>query len=405
MKLKLWEHKDKLYQEVNSGPWSALVVVEKKKASSISQRWNGKRIPLPLWQQITAFLEWTQTTTKSEAMIHLFYDDLQGWDCCALPQEGHQGMTVKLLPEHPSRHAAIAAMNGRQMMGTVHHHCTASAFQSSGDESDELTKEGLHITVGHVGHAEYSIDCRATKLWGVLADMSKEEQEAFLNDCDSKAAKGIALPSAAKGTTLDVHLEDWFELEAAMLEHVEALPKKLQSKVRGDLVEASLCQPCPTVAFPEWWEANVIKIERLVASYPPSAPNWHRPYDGYHGGGGGVPVHRGYVPSQLPEHYQSVGSLAQPKPKFADELREFMQMWGMSKEEVEMMFDNLETDGVSELINAMVECGVDMKAAEATLMALPATQEGVLGDPMDEVDVWLAQWEKAQGENQGLIGG
>jgi hypothetical protein len=36
------------------------------------------------------------------------------------------------------------------MFGTVHHHCSSSAFQSGTDHSDELSREGLHFTIGNL---------------------------------------------------------------------------------------------------------------------------------------------------------------------------------------------------------------------------------------------------------------
>jgi hypothetical protein len=47
-----------------------------------------------------------------------------------------------------------------QALGTVHHHCTAAAFQSSVDKADEQRQDGLHITVGNMDANRHSLDSR-----------------------------------------------------------------------------------------------------------------------------------------------------------------------------------------------------------------------------------------------------
>jgi len=45
-------------------------------------------------------------------------------------------------------------------IGTVHHHCSASAFQSSTDEQNEWNQDGLHITVGRIDQERHDLHCR-----------------------------------------------------------------------------------------------------------------------------------------------------------------------------------------------------------------------------------------------------
>ena len=44
--------------------------------------------------------------------------------------------------------------------GTVHHHCSASAFQSSTDEQNEWNQDGLHITVGKMDQERHDLHAR-----------------------------------------------------------------------------------------------------------------------------------------------------------------------------------------------------------------------------------------------------
>ena len=42
----------------------------------------------------------------------------------------------------------------------MHHHCRASAFQSSTDEQNEWNQDGLHITVGKMDEDRHDLHCR-----------------------------------------------------------------------------------------------------------------------------------------------------------------------------------------------------------------------------------------------------
>jgi hypothetical protein len=44
--------------------------------------------------------------------------------------------------------------------GTVHHHCSASAFQSATDEQNEWNQDGLHITVGNMDADRHDLHAR-----------------------------------------------------------------------------------------------------------------------------------------------------------------------------------------------------------------------------------------------------
>lgn len=113
---------------------------------------RGGKIPKALWQQIISFMLWSQEKFQSEAQARLFYHmDNQDWRVVVAPQLA-QGLTTKELNDHPDRAAAYyaAEKDGYFCMGTVHHHCTISAFMSGTDENDERKQNGLHITLGRL---------------------------------------------------------------------------------------------------------------------------------------------------------------------------------------------------------------------------------------------------------------
>ena len=49
------------------------------------------------------------------------------------------------------------ASQGYRKVGTVHSHCSFNAFHSGTDIGDEATKDGIHITIGHVDRDNFSL--------------------------------------------------------------------------------------------------------------------------------------------------------------------------------------------------------------------------------------------------------
>lgn len=113
--------------------------------------WKGSKIPFDLWSQIVCFLRWTQQEYKEEALVTLFYHPAdKKWAAWAFPQEPN-GMTIKSLPDVPQYKEDRARFgNGWIQAGSVHHHCTAKAFQSGTDTNDEINRDGVHVTLGEM---------------------------------------------------------------------------------------------------------------------------------------------------------------------------------------------------------------------------------------------------------------
>lgn len=111
--------------------------------------WKGAKIPFALWSQIVCFMRWSQEKYKEETMITLFYNlEKKEWAAWAFPQEP-AGMSIKLLPDHPLYEEDRKLFGtGWLQAGSVHHHCTAGAFQSGTDTTDEKDRDGVHITLG-----------------------------------------------------------------------------------------------------------------------------------------------------------------------------------------------------------------------------------------------------------------
>jgi hypothetical protein len=125
--------------------------------------WSGPKIPLALWRQITAFFEESYDWTKGETQVRLYFNRAAGlWKAWAFPQYISGGMTTQEAPPDPEhdRQMAEAIGPGYTRHGSVHHHCSSSAFQSSVDRTNEHGQDGLHITVGHIGKDLYDLHGR-----------------------------------------------------------------------------------------------------------------------------------------------------------------------------------------------------------------------------------------------------
>lgn len=191
----LLQHDKQLYTVIDAGPWRGLAPTRIDDAPPV-HRWRGAKISCEHWRAVSAFLRWTQDTHGKEAVVHLYYSekDNQGPEeiiPVVLPQELRSGLSVAPLPdEHPEalrKAYASGALKRREWhpIGSVHHHCTASAFQSGTDRADEANKDGLHITLGHLDRDRYSwharVVWRGTQTDAVLSDWIDLPDWARLN--------------------------------------------------------------------------------------------------------------------------------------------------------------------------------------------------------------------------------
>ena len=149
-------HKGGIYQEVTNDLFTTYSKVEDiEEVDTLVPQWHGKKIPLGMWKNILTFMKQSYDKFRSETLIFLYYDvnnDNSPWSYWIPPQET-SGMTVKSSPDDPTFQSQ-RAMFPDTMFGTVHHHCSTSAFQSGTDEADEVKREGLHFTVGKLNDVD-----------------------------------------------------------------------------------------------------------------------------------------------------------------------------------------------------------------------------------------------------------
>ena len=129
----------------------------------------GPKLTPELWHQVLSFFRWTHKEMNSESQVRLYVNHQLGrWGAWAFPQEARTGMTARELsvPETPEqarqRFASWESEPSDDWLyfGTVHHHCSASAFQSSTDEQNERNQDGLHLTVGRMDAEHHDVHAR-----------------------------------------------------------------------------------------------------------------------------------------------------------------------------------------------------------------------------------------------------
>jgi PRTRC genetic system protein A len=144
--------KDGIYLRKKLGIMDSLVPV---KNISILQditstaRLNIKKIPAGKFAQIIAFFKEVYNQHKSEAIVLLFYNE--------------KTKVYKVVP--PAQKVSSASLSydrglsleGWTMVGDIHSHAGMSAFHSGTDQDDELSFDGLHITLGNMRDDNVSI--------------------------------------------------------------------------------------------------------------------------------------------------------------------------------------------------------------------------------------------------------
>lgn len=125
--------------------------------------YTGPKIPRDEWHRMMSFFRWVNKEHRSECQVRGFIDPIDKtvriW---AFPQEARTGMEAREVDNDDSKAQRAALPNSDKLIYflTVHHHCSAGAFQSGGDQNNEVGQDGLHITMGNMDAARHTIDTR-----------------------------------------------------------------------------------------------------------------------------------------------------------------------------------------------------------------------------------------------------
>jgi len=217
-------HKDTVYETVESEYYTGHQPVKIVKGEP-SLSWKGGKIPIEEWNKILAFFKWSYDETKSETQVRLLYNPTENkWAAWAFPQEHGTGMTTKEI-DGVDKDTQREKFSGYIVNGTVHHHCSSSAFQSGTDKDNEQSQDGVHITVGHMDTQKYDIHARV---------------------CRSNSMYSCSY-------------SEWFDYPD---EWTSILPKKFINEA----VKEVLVTPPSEPSFPEEWKSNLIKVEKSIYS-------------------------------------------------------------------------------------------------------------------------------------------
>jgi hypothetical protein len=162
--------------------------------------YKGLKMPLSVWQRAVQFMLWTYDDYKGESQGRFVYAQAKGWGFVVLPQNKRAGLSTTEILNHPSRQPIVSWMNrvGCDFLGTLHHHCSAGAFQSGTDKNDEMTQMGLHITLGNLNSSTMTIHMRFV-LRGIQYEVKPEEWFDFPAELLTKhPSKDIKFPEYFK---------------------------------------------------------------------------------------------------------------------------------------------------------------------------------------------------------------
>jgi hypothetical protein len=211
-----------------SGLLSCRVDYEVKSGKGRLQ-YTGPKFCREMWHQVVSFFRWTHETMDSESQVRLYVNTKLGrWGAWAFPQEARTGMSAREIAaqESPEKARERFAFWDSEPSDdwvyfcTVHHHCSASAFQSGTDEDNERNQDGLHITIGHMHCERHDLHAR------------------FYLD----------------GNCYDPDMGLFWPLDPDLVE-------RLPSTVLDELARFQMSEKV-TLAFPAAWRENVIEARR-----------------------------------------------------------------------------------------------------------------------------------------------
>ena len=190
--------------------------------------YSGPMFAPEMWHQVMSFFRWTNKEMQSECQVRLYVNNTLGrWGAWAFPQVARTGMSARELPAPETPDEArrrFASWNSEPSedwlyFGTVHHHCSASAFQSATDERNEWNQDGLHITMGRM--------------------------DADRHDLHARLYVG--------GNCFEPDLSLFWPIDADLAARVPA-------GMHNELARFQMCEKI-TVDFPAAWRANLIEVE------------------------------------------------------------------------------------------------------------------------------------------------
>jgi len=153
-----------LFMYRNNGIWATITpmihkLVEVKDSSESALREQTRLmhdlpvIPKEIYRRVITFFAAVNDEHSSECMVHLYISkDRTQW-AIDPPKQEAKGLYI-------SHYDPPASFKGYSVVGTIHSHCDAPAFQSGIDSADEKDRPGIHITFGNVSSELPSVHVR-----------------------------------------------------------------------------------------------------------------------------------------------------------------------------------------------------------------------------------------------------
>ena len=214
-------------------------------------RWNGPKIDLVRsWYPALKFMK---DHLNHEVVLRFFMNRTRT-EILVFPltQIYGTGMTVK--EEITKEEREWWASEGLIEAGSVHSHCTSTAFASGTDKHDERNRDGLHLTIGKLNANQFDIHSRM--VWTVPGE-----------EVDGKLVRASAT------TVQQPDLMDWFIFP----NHIEQFIA-MEPELEDSVIKYAICKPPgDEVIYPREWKDKL--LQRTIVSGPPNKA-WARGEDG-----------------------------------------------------------------------------------------------------------------------------
>ena len=157
---------NKILSYQDTGLFSGFIPTEVpvSKDNELVLNYKGGKIDEDTWNQVKSFLQYTYDIAGGEGQIRLFYNPTtMEWLAHPFEQFISRGLSTDEKKDSDLSRKVVESMlsMGYINNGTVHHHCGVGAFQSGTDYRDEITQNGLHITLGFMDRDIYDYHSRA----------------------------------------------------------------------------------------------------------------------------------------------------------------------------------------------------------------------------------------------------
>ena len=125
-------------------------------------KWTGNKISLATIQETMSFFVWQYETYKTESQLRLLRDKQGNFIFVPFFQFIETGLQSNEIRDSKENIELTEKYlkEGFHFFGSIHHHCSSGAFQSSTDFNDEIKQNGFHFTIGNLDNNVFSLHGR-----------------------------------------------------------------------------------------------------------------------------------------------------------------------------------------------------------------------------------------------------